>query len=113
MIIVQDTQTPVTYAITGVSAVDAKGQPVADAALTYLVESTDPSVVAITADPTDQTKGSASFGNEGPATVEVTISLTSDGTVLGSFAQSFTVTAGPVTAIAGGTISFAGLTDVP
>lgn len=108
--IVPDSQPPVNYAITGVSATDAKGQPVADAALTYVAASTDDAILTVTPDPTDQTKGTVTFGNEGLATLNITVE-DSAGTVLGSLAANFTVTAGPVSAISGGAVAFDGLTE--
>lgn len=112
MIIVKDNQPDTGFAISGVTATDAEGHAIPDAKLTYLVDSTDPAVVAVTPDPTDSTKGTVTFGGPGIATINVQVDNES-GVLLGSFAQSFTVTEGDPAAIAGGSIAFDGLTDTP
>ncbi len=112
VIIVKDTQPEVGYSISGVTAQDAEGHTIPDAKLTYKVESTDSDVVSVTPDPDDQTKGTASFGAPGVATVNVLVEAP-DGTLLGSFAAPFTVTEGDPASISGGSISFDGLTDQP
>ena len=112
VIIVKDNQADTGYSISGVSATDAEGHAIPDAKLNYVVESTDAAVVAVTPDPDDQTKGTVSFGAPGVATVNVQVQ-TPDGTLLGSFAASFTVTEGDPAAIVGGSISFDGLADTP
>lgn len=115
MIIVKDDNPDVSYAISGVTATDAEGNTIPDAQLTYLTTSTDDTVVAVTPDPTDQTKGNAHFGNPGVATVNVQVFGSPDTSTnpLGSFAASFTVTTGDVSGISGGTITFDGLQDNP
>lgn len=112
MIIVKDDQPETGYAISGVTATDAEGHNIPDAKLNYVVESTDPAVVEVVPNPSDQTKGTVKFGDPGVATVNVQVEGPG-GTLLGSFAASFTVTEGDPAAIAGGSIVFDGLTDTP
>lgn len=109
LIIVKDDNPSVGYSISGVEAKDAEGNVIPDAQLTYEVTSTDDSVVSIA--PTDDKTGTVSFGNPGIATVNVQVST--NGTLLGSFAQPFTVTTGDPASISGGSIAFDGLTDQP
>ena len=117
MIIVKDTQPDVNYSISFIAR-DAEGFPVSDAALTVEVVSDNPGAVAVTPDPADQRRGSATFGGPNPdgspAIANITVSVkTVDGMLLGSFGEQFTVTAGDPAAIAGGTIIFEGLTPSP
>ncbi len=109
VIIIKDTNPDVAYEITPPEATDAEGQPVPAPHFNYEVTSTDPTVVEITPG-ADPTSGNAHFGAPGLATVNATV--TNDaGDLLGSFAQSFTVTAGDPSAIVGGSIKFGDLVD--
>lgn len=110
MIILKDTNSDVQYQITPPEATDAEGNPVPSPHFNYDVTSTDSTVVEIIPDPADPTTGTAHFGAPGIATVNVQV--TNDaGELLGSFAQSFTVTAGDPAAIVGGSIQFGDLVD--
>jgi hypothetical protein len=117
MIIVKDTQPDVTFAI-AFNVVDAEGSPVpAPPGLTVETVSDNPSAVAVIPGATDR-EGSVHFGSPNPdgspALANITVSVkTADGTLIGSFGEQFTVTAGDPTAIAGGTITFADLTPPP
>lgn len=117
MITVQDNHADVPYTITPPDVTDAEGNPIPDAHLTYLIESTDPSVVEITpTDPADPAGGgNVHFGNPGVASVNVRVWGTSDTTVdpLGSFGSQFTVSVGDPAGIQGGKIQFGDLVDNP
>lgn len=114
MIIVKNDQPDVAY-VASFSVVDAEGSPVPNpAGLTIEVTSDNPSAVSVLPD-ADPKTGSVHFGSPNPdgspaiANITVAVKL-ADGTLIGSFGEQFTVTAGDPAAIAGGTIVFEGLT---
>lgn len=112
MIIVKNTQPDVRYAC-AFNVVDAEGSPVPDAKVAVEVVSDNPSAVEILPD-ADPRTGAAHFGSPNPdgspATANITVNVKlPDGTLVGSFGEQFTVTAGDPTAIAAGTIGFEGL----
>ena len=108
MFIVKDNQADVPYSITPPTATDAEGVAIPDASLTYEATSTDDSVVSL-APAADGLSGTAHFGAPGQASINVNVSA--NGTLLGAFGAQFTVTAGDVAAIAGGSIAFDTLSE--
>ena len=110
MFVVKDDNADVNFAVVLGDVTDAEGNPIADAAVTVAVLSTDESVVSVTFDATAKT-GSVHFGNPGTATVTATVS--SGETLLGSGAADFTVTTGDPAAISSVALNFDGLTETP
>lgn len=115
--VVKDDQAPVNFALSVAGATDAKGQPVDPTTLKYIVSSSDEAIATVgpnSAAPDDDTQGTLTFlGEEGPVTINVEVEDSAGGGVIGAYAANFTVTAGLPTAITGGSITFAGLTEVP
>lgn len=119
MIIVKDTNPDVRYSVGGFTIVDAEQSPVPGAVVNVVVESDNPSAVAITpdADPAPGTAaGSAKFGSPNPdgspSQATVTAKVMFGTKVVGLFTETFGVTAGDPEAIVGGTMTFEGLTPV-
>jgi len=108
MFVVKDDNPDVSYSISAASAVDAEGNAIPDAQLTYETVSDNPAAVAITPDSTGLA-GTVKFGSPGLANINVTVSF--NGALLGSFGAQFTVTTGDPAAISGGSIEFNGLTE--
>lgn len=119
MFIVKDDNPDVEYMITPPTVTDAEGSPVAISDLTFEVTSDNATAVAVTPAPANQLAGTVHFGSPNAdgtpslANINVKVTATATGTLLGSFGAQFTVTAGDPAAIAGGDISFAGLTPAP
>ncbi|MCP9496677.1 MAG: hypothetical protein MSG64_19750 [Pyrinomonadaceae bacterium MAG19_C2-C3] len=109
MYVVPADQPAVNYQL-AYTATDSEGNVITDAETRVEVASSDEAVVAVSQ--TDAKSGSISFGSPGLANLNATVK-TKDGTLLGSFGAQFTVTAGDVAAISGGSISFEGLTEAP
>ena len=113
MIIVKDTQPDVRYTVGGFKVVDAENHPVPGAVVAVTVESDNPAAVAVTPD-ADPASGSVSFGGPNddgsPANATVLATVKIGDAVVGTFSETFTVTAGDPTAIQGGAITFEGLT---
>lgn len=112
MFIVKADNPDVNYSIS-FQITDSEGNVVPTPPVTVAVLSDNPPSVEIIQDPADQLKGVAHFGGPGLANINVTVTRTSDGLLLGSFGAQFTVTAGDPAAISGGTIAFEGLTETP
>lgn len=118
MYIVKDSQEPVAFQITSPVITDAKGFPEPTDGLSFLVVSSNPNAVAVAQDPTDQTKGTLTFGNPNkdgsPSLANINVTVTDkSGKMIGSFGEQFTVTVGDAAQVSGGGISFAGLTAEP
>jgi hypothetical protein len=111
MFIVATDHEDVAYAIVPPSATDKEGNAIPEAKLDYEVLSDNPDVVSITASADDPLKGTVHFGNPGQANINVNISH--KGKLLGAFGAQFTTTVGDPAAIAGGGISFEGLSEAP
>jgi hypothetical protein len=88
---------------------DSEGNTVPEDSVTVTVESDNEDAVSVTADETGRT-GTIHFGNPGLANLNVTVEGTG-GNLLGSFGAQFTTTVGDANAIAGGEITFDGLTE--
>lgn len=90
---------------------DSEGNPIPEDNMNVEVVSDNESVVAVSFDDASDS-GSVSFGSPGVANINATV-MSLDGTLLGSFGAQFTVTVGDPASIAGGTIAFEGLEEVP
>jgi hypothetical protein len=113
MYIVKDDNPDVGYTVVPGVVKDSEGNVIPDAKINVEVSSDNSDAVALTpTDPANPLVGVAHFGNPGVANINVVAKL-DDGTILGSFGAQFTVTLGNPAAIAGGTISFEGLTEAP
>jgi hypothetical protein len=111
MFIVKTDNEDVAYSIVPPSATDKEGNAIPEAKLDYDVQSDNSDVVSITPNDGDPLNGTVHFGNPGQANINVNISH--KGNLLGAFGAQFTTTVGDPAAIAGGGISFAGLTETP
>lgn len=109
MFIVPDNQPDVNFAITAPTVLDAEGNAIEAPALTYEIVSDNPDAVALTIN-ADGVSGSAHFGNPGLANINATVK-DEGGNLIGSFGAQFTVTTGAPSSIAGGGITFEGLTE--
>lgn len=115
MYIVRADNPDVGYHITPPTVTDSEGNPVPSGELTFEVTSDNPGAVEVV--PSGPTDGNTHFGAPNPdgtpalANVNVLVKNAA-GTVLGSFGGQFTVTPGDPSAIAGGTITFDGLSEV-
>lgn len=108
MFIVKDDHEAVNFSLKLGTVTDAEGNTIPDAQLDAVVESSDPSVVAVSFDSGSKT-GSVSFGNPGVASI--TAQVKSGDTLLGSGAADFTVTVGDPAAISSVGLNFEGLTE--
>lgn len=111
MYIVKTDNPDVNYSIAPATVTDSEGNVVPDAQLTYEVSSDNEAVVSITPGPDGPLSGTVHFGNPGQANVNVNVLF--GATLLGAFGAQFTTTVGDPAAIAGGSISFDGLTEAP
>jgi hypothetical protein len=91
------------------TATDSEGNTVPTDTLNVNVESDNEDAVEVNTDAGGMS-GTVTFGNPGLANVNVTVE-DDDGNLLGSFGAQFTVTVGDPKAIAGGTLTFDGLTE--
>lgn len=108
MFIVKDDHAPVPFALNLGTVTDAEGNAVPDAKLDVTVESSNADAVAVEFD-ADAKTGTVSFGSPGEA--EVRANVSSNGTLLGTGAASFTVTVGDPAAISSVDLAFDGITE--
>lgn len=92
------------------TAKDSEGNETPDANLSVTAESDNEDAVQIALDGTTGRAGTVKFGNPGLANLNVTVKDAND-RLLGSFGAQFTVTVGDPSSIAGGSLSFEGLTE--
>lgn len=89
---------------------DAEGEALPNTnGLTVAVESSDPAVVSVDFDPSNNT-GTAHFGQSGVASLTASVTNAA-GEILGSGAADFTVTTGDPAAVSDVKLSFGGLTE--
>lgn len=115
MYIIAADHADVAYHIVEPTVTDSEGHPVPTSALTFEIASDNPGAVEVI--PTDQLNGTVHFGGvtagQEPTIANVTVQVkNAAGTLFGSFGAQFTVTPGDPAAIAGGAITFDGLTEV-
>jgi hypothetical protein len=112
MYIIKDDNPDVGYSIDVGDVTDAEGNVIPDEAVVVTVESDNPSAVSVSADASDETSGSISFGSPGVATVTVSANDANSGALLATGSASFTITTGDPTSISGLDINFDGLDEV-
>lgn len=106
--IIKDDHEAVNFTLALGDVTDAEGKTITDAQLDIVVESSNPSVVAVNFN-TIERRGVVSFGDPGVASLTATVS--SGDTLLGSGAADFTVTTGDPAAISSVGLKFEGLTE--